>query len=70
MVLVVGIVVDGDVAVALSAEKLGDESGGFLEVAFAICGGMVCARESLLQLVGVRCVIAPTARPAVRGTEI
>ena len=70
MILVVRVVVDGDLLVSLTLEKLRNNIETLFQVALAVGGWVVCARKPGLELVGVRDIVSPAARPSSCSGEV
>lgn len=70
VVLVVWVVVDSDIAVALTLQELTHEIRCLLEITLAISRGVICAGEPSLELGGIWSMICPAARPTSCCREI
>lgn len=70
MVLVVGVIVDGDVMVALAIQQLADEVVSLLQITLAICRGMVGTWQPRHNLARVWSVISPANRPSSISREV
>ena len=70
MVLKIRIIVDGNVRVSLRCQKLCHDIERFLEVAFAVRGRVVSARDTSLQFGRVGVCIIPARWPSSGSREI
>lgn len=59
VVLIVRVVIDRDLRVSLAGQQLRDNVESLLEVALAVSGRMVSARQTGLQFVGVWLMVTP-----------
>jgi hypothetical protein len=64
VVLVVGVVVDGGLAVSLTIEELRNDIEALLEVTFAVRRGMIRAGQTSRHRASVWLVVRPAAWPA------
>ena len=70
VVLVIGVIVDGNLGISLAIQELTDKRSSLFKVSLAINRRVVCAGKSSRELASVRVMVAPGTWPAGAGGEI